>query len=54
MKRFLVQLMGVLVEVGWYSKSFFDLLRLPHFILKVYPIGINLMQPIHMLASNVI
>ena len=45
--------MGVLIEAGWYSESFFDLLRMPHLLSKVYPIGINLIQPIHMLAFNV-
>jgi hypothetical protein len=45
--------LGVLIEVGWYSESFFDLLRISHLLLKVYPIGINLIQSVHMLAFNV-
>ena len=34
-KDFLWNFLGVLIEAGWYSKSFFDLLRIPHLILKV-------------------
>ena len=45
--------LGVLIEAGWYSESLFDLLRIPHLLLKVYPIGINLIQSVQMLDFNV-
>ena len=45
--------LGVLIEAGWYSESFLVLLRKSHLLCKVYPIGINLIQPVQMLAFNV-
>lgn len=33
--KFLLQRLGVWIEVGWYSESFFDLLRVLHFLFKV-------------------
>ena len=52
-KDFLCNFLGVFIEAGWYLESFFDLLRIPHLILKFYPIGINLIQSVHMLDFNV-
>ena len=51
--EFVFELLGVHIEAGWYSESFFVLLRKPQLLCKFQPIGINHIQPIQLLDFNV-